>query len=119
MIEVRHINGYTTRYAHLSRFAKDIRVGARVTQKDVIGYIGATGLATAPHLHYELRKNGRAVNAMKEKLPEAPKLPGGLREQFLALAPDRSALLERVSATGQFADTNPAKPGMARAVDET
>jgi len=119
MIEVRHINGYTTRYAHLSRFAKDIRVGARVTQKDVIGYIGATGLATAPHLHYELRKNGRAVNAMKEKLPEAPKLPGGLREQFLALAPDRSALLERVSATGQYADTNPAKPGTARAVDET
>jgi murein DD-endopeptidase MepM/ murein hydrolase activator NlpD len=119
MIEVRHINGYTTRYAHLSRFAKDIRVGARVTQKDVIGYIGATGLATAPHLHYELRKNGRAVNAMKEKLPEAPKLPGGLREQFLALAPDRSSLLERVSATGQYADTNPAKPGMARAVDET
>ena len=119
MIEVRHINGYTTRYAHLSRFAKDIRVGARVTQKDVIGYIGATGLATAPHLHYELRKNGRAVNAMKEKLPEAPRLPGTIRDQFLALAPDRSALLERVSATGQYADTNPAKPGTARALDET
>jgi murein DD-endopeptidase MepM/ murein hydrolase activator NlpD len=119
MIEVRHINGYTTRYAHLSRFAKDIRVGTRVTQKDVIGYIGATGLATAPHLHYELRKNGRAVNAMKEKLPEAPKLPGILREQFLALAPDRSSLLEQVIATGQFADTNPVKAGTARVVDDT
>ncbi|HSJ31429.1 MAG TPA: M23 family metallopeptidase [Longimicrobiales bacterium] len=120
MIEVRHINGYTTRYAHLSRFASGIRVGARVTQKDVIGYIGATGLATAPHLHYELRKNGRAVNAMKEKLPEAPRLPGAVREQFMALAPQRSSLLERVSApAGKLADTNTAGPGTVRAVDET
>jgi murein DD-endopeptidase MepM/ murein hydrolase activator NlpD len=120
MIEVRHINGYTTRYAHLSRFASGIRVGARVTQKDVIGYIGATGLATAPHLHYELRKNGRAVNAMKEKLPEAPRLPGRLREQFMELAPERSALLERVTMpAGYFADTETTKPGTTRASDET
>jgi murein DD-endopeptidase MepM/ murein hydrolase activator NlpD len=120
MIEVRHINGYTTRYAHLSRFASGIRVGARVTQKDVIGYIGATGLATAPHLHYELRKNGRAVNAMKEKLPEAPRLPGAVREQFMALAPQRSSLLERVSAAaGNLADTDATGTGTVRAVDET
>ncbi|HEX2167521.1 MAG TPA: M23 family metallopeptidase [Longimicrobiales bacterium] len=120
MIEVRHINGYTTRYAHLSRFATGIRVGARVTQKDVIGYIGATGLATAPHLHYELRKNGRAVNAMKEKLPEAPRLPGKVREQFLALAPQRSALLERVPVRADIlADTDAAAPGARRASDET
>jgi murein DD-endopeptidase MepM/ murein hydrolase activator NlpD len=119
MIEVRHINGYTTRYAHLSRFAAGIKVGVRVTQKDVIGYIGATGLATAPHLHYELRKNGRAVNAMKEKLPEAPRLPGKVREQYMALAPDRSSLLERVLApASSLADTQPAaRP--ARAADDT
>jgi murein DD-endopeptidase MepM/ murein hydrolase activator NlpD len=120
MIEVRHINGYTTRYAHLSRFAAGMRVGARVTQKDVIGYIGATGLATAPHLHYELRKNGRAVNAMKEKLPEAPRLPGTIREQFMALAQARSALLERVTlSTGVLADTKTTGTGTTRAADET
>src|SRR5690606_10477627 len=111
---------YTTRYAHLSRFAAGIRVGARVTQKDVIGYIGATGLATAPHLHYELRKNGRAVNAMKEKLPEAPQLPGTLREQFMVLAPERSALLERATPpTGVLADTKTPDAGTTRAADET
>jgi murein DD-endopeptidase MepM/ murein hydrolase activator NlpD len=120
MIEVRHINGYTTRYAHLSRFATGIRVGARVTQKDVIGYIGATGLATAPHLHYELRKNGRAVNAMTEKLPEAPQLPGKVREQFMALAPERSSLLERVPVrAGNLADTKTTDAGTTRAADET
>ena len=120
MIEVRHINGYTTRYAHLSRFASGIRVGARVTQKDVIGYIGATGLATAPHLHYELRKNGRAVDAMKEKLPEAPQLPVKLREQFMALAPERSALLERATLpTGVLAGAKTPDAGTTRAADET
>jgi murein DD-endopeptidase MepM/ murein hydrolase activator NlpD len=120
MIEVRHINGYTTRYAHLSRFASGIRVGARVSQKDVIGYIGATGLATAPHLHYELRKQGRAVNAMKEKLPEAPKLPGALRDQFMALAPERSSLLERIPApAGQLADKESTTAGTSRAADDS
>ncbi|HEX6306736.1 MAG TPA: M23 family metallopeptidase [Longimicrobiales bacterium] len=118
MIEVRHVNGYTTRYAHLSRFAKGMRVGARVQQKDVIGYIGATGLATAPHLHYELRRNGRAINAMKVELPKAPQLPAQLREQFLAIATERSSLLERVTLPGQFADTNPAQGGTVRAADE-
>ncbi|MBR9989201.1 MAG: M23 family metallopeptidase [Gemmatimonadetes bacterium] len=120
VIDVRHINGYTTRYAHLSRFATGIRAGAKVTQKDVIGYIGATGLATAPHLHYELRKNGRAVNAMQEKLPEAPQLPARLREQYMALAPERSALLDRVTVPGsQLAETKAAEAGTTRAVDET
>ena len=120
MIEVRHINGYTTRYAHLSRFASGIKVGARVTQKDVIGYIGATGLATAPHLHYELRKNGRAVNAMKVKLPEAPQLPAKLREKFMAVAPERSSLLERATLpAANYADTDAALAGPRRAAEET
>lgn len=120
MIEVRHFNGYSTRYAHLSRFADGVRAGARVTQKDVIGYIGATGLATAPHLHYELRKNGRAVNAMKEKLPEAPQLPGKVREQFMAMAMERSSLLERIpAAAAGLAETENPESGTVRAADET
>jgi murein DD-endopeptidase MepM/ murein hydrolase activator NlpD len=96
MIEIRHFNGYTTRYAHLSRFADGMRVGARVSQKQVIGHVGATGLATAPHLHYELRINGRAVDAMRAKLPDSPPLPGAQRTQFLAMAGHRSSLLERI-----------------------
>jgi murein DD-endopeptidase MepM/ murein hydrolase activator NlpD len=104
MIEIRHFNGYTTRYAHLSRFADGIRVGTRVTQKQLIGYVGATGLATAPHLHYELRINGRAVDAMRAKLPDSPPLPGALRTQFLAMAGERSSLLERIPQGRHYAE---------------
>jgi murein DD-endopeptidase MepM/ murein hydrolase activator NlpD len=113
MIEIRHFNGYTTRYAHLSRFASGIRVGTRVSQKDVIGYVGATGLATAPHLHYELRINGRAVDARTAKLPDTPPIPGALREQFLAIAADRSALLERIPSGGYYAQARNTDPSPA------
>jgi murein DD-endopeptidase MepM/ murein hydrolase activator NlpD len=62
LVEIRHARGIETRYGHLSAFAKGIRAGARVTQGEVIGYVGATGLATGPHLHYEVRVRGVAVN---------------------------------------------------------
>lgn len=117
MIEIRHFNGYTTRYAHLSRFASGIRKGARVAQKDVIGYVGATGLATAPHLHYELRINGRPVDVSRAKLPDAPPIPKAMRAGFDALAAERSALLERVPGA-QFAEVAAPQP-IARATDET
>jgi murein DD-endopeptidase MepM/ murein hydrolase activator NlpD len=58
LIELRHLNGITTRYGHLRGFARNIRSGARVQQGQVIGYVGSTGLATGPHLHYEFRMNG-------------------------------------------------------------
>jgi murein DD-endopeptidase MepM/ murein hydrolase activator NlpD len=61
LVEIRHPRGVETRYGHLSAFAPGIRAGAHVTQGDVIGYVGATGLATGPHLHYEVRIHGRAV----------------------------------------------------------
>ncbi|MBM4196730.1 MAG: M23 family metallopeptidase [Gammaproteobacteria bacterium] len=70
-IILQHPGGITTLYAHLSGFGKAARLGARVKQGDVIGYVGATGLATAPHLHYEYRVNGRYMN------PRTVKLPGG------------------------------------------
>lgn len=94
LIRIRHRGGYETRYAHLSRFARGIRSGARVKQKQVIGYVGATGLATGPHLHYELRRDGRAINARTAELPDAPPLPSVHLEPFKRLARDRFALLE-------------------------
>src|SRR3989442_7700340 len=60
LIELRHANGIRTRYGHLSRFAAGLHAGQRVHQEQIIGYVGATGLATGPHLHYEFRVNGRA-----------------------------------------------------------
>lgn len=108
-VDIKHANGYLTRYAHLSAYGHGIRVGSRVTQKQVIGLVGATGLASGPHLHYELRRNGRAVNAMAVKLPGAPALSGVARDEFMALAQSRSSLLERIRGTTvQFAESNPA-----------
>jgi murein DD-endopeptidase MepM/ murein hydrolase activator NlpD len=61
-IRVRHANGYETAYAHLSRFARGIRAGARVRQGQVIGYVGTTGRSTGPHLHYEVMRGGAQIN---------------------------------------------------------
>jgi murein DD-endopeptidase MepM/ murein hydrolase activator NlpD len=118
MVEIRHFNGYTTRYAHLSRFAAGIRPGAKVSQKQVIGYVGATGLATAPHLHYELRINGQAVNARTAKLPDTPPIPGALRTRFLAIAAARSSLLGRIPAGSYYADASSRRGRSGAAVGE-
>jgi len=66
LVEIRHNSSTMTRYAHLSGFGPGVHVGARVDQGQTIGYVGASGLATAPHLHYELRINGRAVNPRRQ-----------------------------------------------------
>jgi len=62
MVEIQHPNGYTTRYAHLSRIATGVRGGKALKQGELLGYVGMTGQATGPHLHYEVRRNGRAVD---------------------------------------------------------
>lgn len=99
MIEVRHANGYTTRYAHLSRFAKNQRRGTAVKKGQTIGYVGATGLATAPHLHYELREHGRAIDASKAKLPDGAPVPADQRAAYAAIVEARSVLLDRARPT--------------------
>lgn len=68
-VKVRHNSTYTTQYLHMSRFAKGIRKGVHVKQGDVIGYVGATGLATGPHVCYRFWKHGRQVDPFKEKIP--------------------------------------------------
>ena len=74
-ILIRHSNGWTTRYAHMSRFATGISVGSRVAQGDVIGYVGMTGLATGPHLHYEMRVRGRPADPLAIQLPAGDPVP--------------------------------------------
>lgn len=75
LIEIRHPNGIETRYGHLERFATGIRAGARVKQGAEIGYVGSTGLSTGPHLHFEVRQNGRAVNPLRVLGGAAPGAP--------------------------------------------
>jgi murein DD-endopeptidase MepM/ murein hydrolase activator NlpD len=74
-VVVQHGSRYKTLYAHLSRYARGLRTGSRVQQGQVIGYIGSTGLATGPHLHYEFRVNGVHRNPLTVKLPDAAPLP--------------------------------------------
>lgn len=66
-VKIRHNSMYTTTYMHLSRFAKGIRVGAKVKQKQVIGYVGSTGLSTGPHLDFRVYENGKAINPLSMK----------------------------------------------------
>jgi murein DD-endopeptidase MepM/ murein hydrolase activator NlpD len=98
LVELRHVNGYTTRYAHLSRFARGLHVGKHVSQGQVIAYVGQSGLATGPHLHYELRQNGRALDLKTAKLPPAGFINPSVKAQFAALVSDRSVLLDRARA---------------------
>ncbi len=98
LVKIDHGNGYETRYAHLSRFAPGIRPGVRVRQKQVIGYSGATGLVTAPHLHYELRRHGSALNPRTVNLPARPPVPEELMDAFRAVVAERAALLPSVPA---------------------
>jgi murein DD-endopeptidase MepM/ murein hydrolase activator NlpD len=99
-VRIRHAYGYETRYAHLTRYGPGIRSGTKVKQGQVIGYVGATGLATGPHLHYELRREGRAIDVRTAKLPDAPPIPSEYRAAFDGVARISLALLE--SATERY-----------------
>jgi murein DD-endopeptidase MepM/ murein hydrolase activator NlpD len=75
MVQVRHALGFVTRYCHLSRFARGVYVGSRVSQGEVIGYVGMTGLATGPHLHYEMIRRDRHVDPLAIELPGGDPVP--------------------------------------------
>lgn len=84
VIELSHSHGITTLYAHMSRFARDVGIGDRVAQGEVIGYVGMTGLATGPHVHYEYRINGVYRNPANVTVPKADPIPANLMEDFRA-----------------------------------
>ncbi len=81
-VKIKHNRVYQTVYAHMSKFGRGIKKGARVKQGQIIGYVGSTGLSTGPHLHYEVIENGRKINSQKLKLPSGKILKGDQREIF-------------------------------------
>ncbi|WP_417468644.1 peptidoglycan DD-metalloendopeptidase family protein [Maricaulis sp.] len=83
-VKIRHANGFETAYAHLNGFARGIRAGTRVTQGQVIAYVGTTGRSTGPHLHYEVHQNGRPVNPMTLDLPTGRQLTDADMPAFIA-----------------------------------
>jgi murein DD-endopeptidase MepM/ murein hydrolase activator NlpD len=81
-IVLSHAGGYETLYLHLSGFAKGLRRGSRVSQQQVIGFVGTSGLSTGPHLDYRLRRHGALVNPLREEFPRAEPVPAGRRKEF-------------------------------------
>ena len=83
MVRIRHTGGFETMYLHLSRIA--VRSGARVSQGQVIGYVGSTGLSTGPHLDFRVLRHGKAINPLKVIFPPGAPVPQSEFENFAAL----------------------------------
>jgi murein DD-endopeptidase MepM/ murein hydrolase activator NlpD len=84
LVEIRHKNGLKTRYAHLNGYARGIRAGVRVRQKQLVGYVGSSGLATGPHLHFEVLRGGRHTNPLTLVVPPAPPIDAAEMPRFQA-----------------------------------
>ena len=98
-IQLRHRSGYETVYNHLSSVARGLRAGTRVSQRQVIGYVGATGLATGPHLDYRVAKGGAFVNPLGEKFIPGEPISAAEKPAFLR---ESRALVERLETEAPF-----------------
>ena len=87
---IKHWASYSTAYAHLSRFAANLRHGQKVSQGDIIGYVGMTGWSTGPHLHYEFRVNNEPRDPLSVDLPNVQPLAGVELQHFRKVAGDMS-----------------------------
>ena len=103
-IVIKHGRTYVTKYLHLSRFARGIHKGTKVKQGQVIGYVGDTGWATAPHLHYEFLVNGVHRNPRKVRLPESDPIPEIEMESFRKILVPRTKQLETISLRNYLSD---------------
>lgn len=118
VVEVAHAGGVTTRYGHLSRFARGVSRGDRVRQSDVIGFVGMSGLATGPHLHYEYLVRGVHKDPQKVPLPKAEPVPASQLAAFRReTAPLLATLAAPATAPGVMAASagpalQPAGPGV-------
>ncbi len=97
MVELRHPNGIRTRYAHLASIPRAVRANRSVRQGEILGWVGSTGLADGPHLHYEMHVDGRPADPRRVKLPAGKPLPDSLRREFGATRDQLWLVLERAS----------------------
>ncbi|MFT7388234.1 MAG: murein DD-endopeptidase MepM/ murein hydrolase activator NlpD [Candidatus Endobugula sp.] len=109
-VVLRHGQSYKTLYAHMHKYGKGIRTGARVKQGQVIGYVGKSGLATGPHLHYEFYKNGVVRNPVRVELPKAKSISKSLLANFTLETQPLVAQLAGFSSEIQLASSEKAKP---------
>ncbi|HAK88984.1 MAG TPA: peptidase M23 [Nitrospiraceae bacterium] len=97
LVIVRHPNGYRTYYGHLSKIEKNIKKGVKVQQGQIIAAVGSTGLATGPHLHYEVRIKNRPINPLSVKIPPQNFIPKKLRIAFQRVRRDMDTRLASIS----------------------
>jgi murein DD-endopeptidase MepM/ murein hydrolase activator NlpD len=102
LVEIRAPNGWVSRYGHMSRFA--VRVGNRVRQGQTIGYVGMTGGATGPHVHYELRRNGQALDPLSIRLPAGDPVPTTSWGRWALESEERLLMLEKLPGPPIFAN---------------
>ncbi len=103
-VVIAHANGLATRYYHLSKFARGLRAGQQVKQKDVIGFVGTTGLSTGPHLHFSVTKNGAFVDPSKLAVNRDPPVPD--RGAFMEAIRPRIAAMKAIQPAGAVASRN-------------
>ena len=115
-VRVRHNGDYSTAYAHMSRFAKGIAPGRRVTQGQVIGYIGTTGRSTGPHLHYEVIRGGRQINPLGVRFAAGRKLAGAELARFNATRAQTDQLIARLPVRTPEMAAGSGQPGVGPAV---
>jgi hypothetical protein len=109
MVRINHGGGYETGYSHLSRFAKGLSAGARVQQKQVIGYVGSTGRSTGPHLHFSAKRAGRFIDPESLNLDGLQRIPAPDRQTFAVLRQRYDQLLDTLAVSGAHAhETAPA-----------
>ncbi len=101
-LTIKHANGYATSYAHMARFARGIKPGARVSMGEVVGYVGTTGLSTGPHLHFEVRVNNKLVDPMRIRLPRGRILAGEQKAQFFVQRDQVENLIRDSAKTAAF-----------------
>ena len=102
-LEIKHAGGLTSGYMHLSKFAKGLKLGQVVKQKQVIGYVGTTGLSTGPHLHFMLKENGSYVDPQKVKMRRDVPVPKGAQDAFKRAVADRMAAFQRIDSKAKAA----------------
>lgn len=107
-VRIRHNGTYKTAYAHMKAFAKGIRKGKRVRQRQIIGYVGTTGRSTGPHLHFEVLKNNAKVNPLSVKLPTGKKLTGKMLAKFEKARASIDAQYAALPSTTRLADASQA-----------
>jgi murein DD-endopeptidase MepM/ murein hydrolase activator NlpD len=109
-LRIRHTAGWDTGYGHISRYAAGIRPGVHVRQGQVVAYVGSTGLATGPHLHYEIWRNGARVNPLGAKIPQGTVLAGAELARFRATKVRIDGLLTRGAQPVAVAENNKGEP---------